>query len=270
MTRALGRSDAAFVMLAVTCLVAWWALAFAPGSEALPAICSGGLLAGPPSSAALDLLVFNSPAELAGRWALMVAAMMLPLTVVPLQHVRNRSFARRRARAMFLFVAGYIALWMAAGAGLQASVVAMRWAVATPLLCLGLAVAIAIAWQVSPAKQWFLNNCHRLPQLAAFGPAADRDAFRFGLTNAASCVGACWALMLLTMFVGQGHFAWMLVVTLFVFAERLEGAARPAWRWRGAGKALRIVKAQATMRWQRTTEAGRIGDEARNTSLSGR
>ena len=159
---------------------------------------------------------------------------------------------------MLLFVAGYLAVWMIAGAALQAVALAARWAAPAPLAYLGVAAAAAMVWQISPAKQWCLNRCHRQPHLSAFGAAADRDAFDFGLTNGASCVGACWALMLLMLFAGQGHVLAMIALTLFVFAERLESPAPLEWRWRGPGKALRIVAAQARIRlalWHRTGEA---------------
>jgi predicted metal-binding membrane protein len=137
---------------------------------------------------------------------------------------------------------------MMAAVVLQLIAVAARWAAPTPLLCFGLALITAILWQVSPTKQWCLNRCHRRPHFAAFGAAADRDAFDFGLTNGASCVGSCWALMLLTLLIGQGQILGMIAVTLFVFAERLESPARLKWRWRGPGRALRIAVAQARMR----------------------
>jgi predicted metal-binding membrane protein len=248
MGSAARRLEAWLVVPGSTSLVAWSALALDGSDLTLPAFCSAGTLWAAPLSVSFDLaFVLNAPATLASGWALMVAAMMSPLVIAPLRHVRDRSFARRRARAMLLFVAGYAAVWMAAGMGLQAMALAARWAVPAPLVCLGLAAATAMWWQVSPAKQWCLNRCHRRPQLAAFGAAADRDAFDFGLTNGASCVGSCWALMLLTLLVGRGHVLGMIAVTLFVFAERLESPAPPAWRWRGPGKALRITTAQARM-----------------------
>jgi hypothetical protein len=70
-----------------------------------------------------------------------------------------------------------------------------------------------------------VNRRHRRPHLAAFGAAADRDAFDFGMTHGASCAGACWALMLQTLLVGNGHVLWMIAITLFVFAEQLENPA---------------------------------------------
>lgn len=241
--------EAWLVVLASISLAAWSMLAFGGGDLTLPAFCSAGALWTAPPSLLLDLaLVLNSPAKLAADWALMVAAMMSPLFVAPLRHVRDRSFVRRRPRAMLLFIAGYAAVWMIAGVALQAIALAALWAAPAPILCLALAAITAMVWQVSPAKQWCLNRCHRQPQLAAFGAAADRDAFHFGLTNGASCAGACWALMLLTLFVGHAHLWAMIAVTLFVFAERLESPAPPAWRRRGAGKALRIAAAQTRIR----------------------
>jgi predicted metal-binding membrane protein len=258
MRRAARCPRAWLVVLGLTSLVAWSVLALNGSGLTLPLFCSADMLWAAPLSVSFDLaLVFNPPAQIASGWALMVAAMMLPLLVAPLRHVRDRSFARRRARAMLLFVAGYMVAWMIAGVGLQAMALAARWAAPEPLLCFGLAAAAAALWQVSPAKQWCLNRCHRQPHLAAFGAAADRDAFEFGLTNGASCVGACWALMLLPLLAGHGHFFAMIAVTLFIFAERLESPAPLAWRWRGPGKALRIVAAQARIQlapWNRLGE----------------
>jgi hypothetical protein len=54
--------------------------------------------------------------------------------------------------------------------------------------------------------------------------------------------------MLLTLCAGPGHILAMTIVTLFVVAERIENPAPLGWRWRGFGKALRIVTAQARMR----------------------
>ena len=144
---------------------------------------------------------------------------------------------------MALFVAGFVAVWMLAGVVLQTGALLARWMVPQPLACLGLAVAVALLWQVSPAKQWFLNRCHQRPPLAAFGVAADLDAFAFGLRNGAACAGACWALMLPMLLIGQGQLPAMVVVTLFSLAETIEDPAPLGWRWRGGAKALRILAA---------------------------
>jgi predicted metal-binding membrane protein len=258
------RFDARFdSCLVVTSLVAWPLLTLYWSDVVLPEFCSSSRRM-PLSDSFKLAFVFNSAAPLASGWLLMLAAMTPPLVVEPLRHVRERSFARRRARAMFLFVIGYGAVWMIAGIGLQLIAFAARLAVSDTLVCLALSASVAMLWQVSPAKQWFLNRCHSRPQLAAFGAPADRAALDFGLTHGALCVGACWALMLLPLFVGQGHVLMMLAVTLFAFAERLESAAPLAWRWRGPGKALRIIAAQARMHLAPRTSSGSLRNEGRN------
>lgn len=242
------RLEGWLVVLAAACLAAWLALALDVSGLKLPAVCSAGSLVQVRLPISFDLaLALNAPAKLAADWALMVAAMMAPLVIAPLRHLRDRSFARRRGRATLLFIGGYLAAWLAAGVAMQAIALLALSTATPPLLWLGLGAATALCWQVSPAKQWCLNRCHRQPHLAAFGAAADGDAAAFGMSYGASCVGACWALMGLTLFVGQGHVLAMIAVTLFVFAERLESPEPLTWRWRGPGKALRIAMAQARM-----------------------
>lgn len=249
MRRAAHWPDTWLVVLGSIILLAWWLLARDSGGSMVSTFCSPDTLWAVPLSLRLDLaLMLVSPAQLASGSALMIVAMMLPLIIAPLRHVRDRSFARQRARATILFTAGYVVMWMIVAVVLQLIAAAARWAAPTPLLCFGLAVITAILWQVSPTKQWCLNRCHRRPHLAAFGAAADRDAFDFGLTNGASCAGSCWALMLLTLLISQGQILGMIAVTLFVFAERLESPARLKWGWRGPGRALQIAVAQVRMR----------------------
>jgi predicted metal-binding membrane protein len=163
--------------------------------------------------------------------------------------VRDHSFARRRARAILLFVAGYGTIWMAAGAVLLTLAIAAR--LFAPASSLALFMIVAVLWQFSPIKQRCLNRCHAHGELAAFGLAADLDALRFGFRHGAWCVGSCWALMLLPLLVSEGHLIWMAAVALWLCAERLDRPARPRWRLRGPAKALRIALAQARTRLQR-------------------
>src|SRR5262249_39306300 len=144
-----------FLLLAL-CLVARGS-----AGSMVPPFCSSETLSPLPLSARLDLaLMLVFPAQLALDSALMIAAMMLPLIIAPLRHVRDRNFARQRARATILFTAGYVVVWMIVAVVLQLIAVAARWAAPTPLLCFGLALITAILWQVSPTRQWCLNRCH--------------------------------------------------------------------------------------------------------------
>ncbi len=231
------------IVLGSACLLAWSLLAADASGLSRSGFCSVGA-SGAPGLA----LGGGSAAKIVWDWALMIVAMMAPLVAPPLQHLRDRTFAGRRARATALFLSAYLSAWTAAGAGLLTLAGAAGGQPLAPSLGFALAAAAAALWQVSPAKQWALNRCCRRPQLAAFGAAADRDALNFGLTHGAACVGACWALMALLLFVGSAHLGAMAVVALFVFSERLEDPAPIGWRWRAPGKALRIAVAQARIR----------------------
>jgi predicted metal-binding membrane protein len=172
--------------------------------------------------------------------------MMGPLLIAPVRHVHQRSFARTRARAIVLFLAGYAAIWMATGVIFLTLAVPIR-SVAPESWVIALAILAALLWQFSPAKQGCLNRGHAHPELAAFGRAANVDALRFGVTHSFWCVGSCWALMLLPFLVSRGHVAAMAAVTLWLFGERIEKPMPPRWKLRSPNKAARMAAAQTRM-----------------------
>ena len=131
---------------------------------------------------------------------------------------------------------------------LLALALAVRLAAPESSVPVALMTTIALIWQFSPIKQRCLNRCHAHAELAAFGPAADIGALRFGLTHGVWCAGSCWALMLLPLLVSRGHVAAMAAVSLWLFSERLDRPMAPRWRLRGPGKAGRIAVAQVRMR----------------------
>jgi predicted metal-binding membrane protein len=149
---------------------------------------ASGWLAGGWSGLELSLLL-NPPELPALAWLLMFLAMMPPLLAQPIRHLWDRSLRRRRKRAVALFVAAYAAVWMLAGLVLLVAAILLRALAGAGLLpSLALAIAIALLWQATPAKQTCLNRCHRLPRLSAFGLAADLDCLRYGLVAARWCV----------------------------------------------------------------------------------
>ena len=225
---------------------AWVLLLVNPGAV-VPLCAAAGTTAMETSASLRMLLAMNRPVPLAASWALMLIAMMSPALIAPLIHVRRSSFAHRRVRSTALFVFGYAAVWMAAGGALAAAELTMRlWA---PMSYVpAAALVIASVWQCSPVKQRCLNRCHAHPELAAFGAAADFDVLRFGMSHALWCAGSCWALMLLPMLLPRGHVLAMAAVALWIVGERLERPRPLSWRWRGCGKLIRMVAAQARMR----------------------
>lgn len=231
--------------------IAWMLLLFNPSGIAMLVHCaamdSGAM---PPPESLRMLRSMNPPAALALGWAVMLAAMMAPVLIAPICHIRLRSFADRRERSVALFVSAYGAVFMLLGVvllaiGLVASLFApqsnLPWAAAA---------MIALFWQASPLKQRCLNRCHAHTSLAAFGAAADFAAVRFGLAHGVWCAGSCWALMLFPMLLPHGHAAAMAAVAILIFSERLEHPQLPRWRLRGLGPLIRITAAQARMRLQ--------------------
>lgn len=234
------RVPAWFVLPAFVCASGWAATGVGFGAAALPTFCATSAGPAAPLGATLDLaLVLNPPSLLVVGWMSMVAAMMVPMLVLPLRHVYERSFVSRRVRRMLLFVAGYAAVWIAAATILLPLALILVWGMHSAALVV--ITAFALLWQVSPAKQFFLNRCCRRPALAAFRVMAETAAFKYGITHALACVGACWALMLLPLAITHGHELAMLLVGLFVGLERLERPAALKWGWRGPRTALRIV-----------------------------
>lgn len=230
---------------------AWIWLLAAPGGSMVHAHCAATISGSLPLPELLPmLLAMNPPVSLAAGWALMLVAMMAPTLILPISHVRLSSFKRRRARATTLFVGGYAAVWMAIGVVLLAGVLAAGYFAPDSYLPAAGVTLLAIVWQFSPVKQRCLNRCHAHGELAAFGVAADLGALCSGASHGIWCAGSCWALMLAPMLLPQGHVAGMAIVTVLTFSERLERPSPPRWRWRGLGKASRIVAAQARIRLQ--------------------
>ncbi|MCF4127360.1 DUF2182 domain-containing protein [Methylobacterium sp. SyP6R] len=229
---------------------AWALLAAAPPGWTLPESCAAAWR--PPSSDDVILaLSLNPPGSLAAAWILMLAAMMGPILVAPLGHLRGRSLASRRGRSLALFLAGYAAAWSVAGIGLAALALTLR--LSAPSVAPVPALLAILVWQASPAKQTCLNRCHDRPALSAFGVAADRDAARFGLVHGVWCVGSCWPLMLAMLLPSDGHLVAMIALAGWLLAERVAPAVPPGWRWhpwRG-GPVLRIAAGFAAAAWSR-------------------
>jgi predicted metal-binding membrane protein len=196
------------------------------------------------------LLEMNPISSLLAGWALMLVAMMSPTLITPISHVVKRSFKRRRARSVTLFVAGYSAIWMAAGGVLITVMLILNLLAPQSYLPAVVAGMIAFVWQCSPVKQRCLNRGHNHSELAAFGIAAELDALRFGITHGLWCVGSCWALMLLPMLLTHGHFAAMAVVAFVMISERLEQPKPLRWRLHFPAKLVRIAVAQTRIRLQ--------------------
>lgn len=229
----------------VTSAVAWLLLLVRPGALAHCAVAISG---GATWRASLQMfLAMNRPVSLAAGWVLMLVAMMTPVLIPPIRHVRLQSFSNRRVRAAALFVGGYAAIWLAASAVLLTIEVAAALFARQSYAAVAAALA-ALIWQFSPARQHCLNRGHAHPALAAFGPAADHDALRFGITHGIWCVGSCWALMTFSMLLPLGNVAAMGAVAFLIVSEQLDQPARPRWNWRLSTRLTRLIVSQIRIR----------------------
>ena len=193
----------------------------------------------PPSPAMV--LAINPPAMLAAGWALMLVAMMAPVLIPDIRHIRLLSLKRHRAWFTAFFVAGYAAVWTALGSILMAVGLWLGMLMPGSYLPAITVSALALVWQMSPLKQRSLNRCHALPEMPAFGKAAAAAALRSGMVRGLWCAASCWLLMLLPLVLHQHHLAVMAAITVVILGERLEQPVTPAWRLRGPARLTRLV-----------------------------
>ena len=159
-------------------------------------------------------------------WVLMVVAMMLPVVAPQVRTVALRSLWTRRQRSAGAFLAGYVAVWVAAGAVLLAPLVALDVYPLGPAWLVGI-LLVAAGWQVSPPRRRLLRRCASLRLGAADGRAADLDCARAGLRSGVRCLATCGPLMLAML---AGH-------SLLADGGPARGAAQRALARPGPGPA---------------------------------
>jgi predicted metal-binding membrane protein len=165
-------------------------------------------------------------------WTIMMAAMMLPAATPMILIFASAQARRARAAAVptWIFAAGYILVWAAVGLLVYVLVqigshIAGRLAAADRALwapfALGATLVTAGLYQFTPAKRVCLSHCQ---SPFAFVAQHWRDgrvgALTMGLRHGAYCLGCCWALFAVLVAAGVMSLAWMLLLTLVVFAEK--------------------------------------------------
>jgi predicted metal-binding membrane protein len=137
-----------------------------------------------------------------GVWVVMMAAMMFP-SVAPTVALYSRMSGRRAPAAPFLFVAGYLLVWAAAGvlafgvsdAGRRLPGTMLAWHRGGHWLAGGILLA-AVVYELTPLKNVCLGKCRSpLGFLLGSWRKGLRGAVAMGARHGAWCVGCCWALM---------------------------------------------------------------------------
>jgi predicted metal-binding membrane protein len=166
-------------------------------------------------------------------WTVMMAAMMLPAAAPMIVMFAAAQGRRGRDVAVptWIFVAGYLLVWAAAGLAVY-GLVEIGSALTTGLapaerarwgpLALGVTVAAAGLYQFTPVKRVCLDHCRSpLAFIAQHWRDGRGGALAMGVRHGAYCLGCCWALFAVLVAAGVMSMAWMLLITLVVFAEKL-------------------------------------------------
>lgn len=170
-----------------------------------------------------------------GAWAVMMAAMMFPAAAPMLLFFRRVSVQRRTngigLMSVWVFAAGYLLVWTTVGvltwllvwlasdlAGLLGDADRVTW---VPL-ALGAILGVAGLYQLTPLKRICLDHCRSpLGFLMTHWRDGSGGALRMGVVHGAYCLGCCWALFAVLVAAGVMSLAWMLLLTLVIFAEKV-------------------------------------------------
>jgi predicted metal-binding membrane protein len=134
-----------------------------------------------------------------GMWVPM-AAMMLP-TAAPFFFAYGRD--SRRPAAVALLVLIYVAVWMAIGLALD-YLMSQLMMPPSSLPVVGIAVALALVYAVSPWSRWARAQCRQMSMREPRGPRF-RDALADGARYATCCVVCSAGVMLVVIVLGMSN-----------------------------------------------------------------
>lgn len=168
-----------------------------------------------------------------GMWTTMMVAMMFP-SVAPMLYAFAAVHRSRREQGSeyvptWVFLAGYLLVWAAVGIpGFAASAGLKELGQIFPSfrsyapVALGGVIVVAGIYQLSPLKNACLSQC-RTP--LGFVLTNWRDGFggalRMGANHGMYCLGCCWAVFAVMLVVGIMNLAWMGVLALLIFVEKI-------------------------------------------------
>ncbi len=192
------------IFVAVLIAAAWW----------LSLSRMSGAMMGPG-----DLGAFSA---FAVTWTAMMAAMMLPSVLPSLAVGRPAPGRSLGAAARSVTAIGiYIAAWTMVGIGAFCVIAAVRmmdvgvlsWSRGGPYVA-GAAILSAAIYEVTPLKRACLLRCRASVGMARGGSVAS-------LAYSVNCIGCCAGLMVTMFALGVMNLAWMFVLALVLFAEKV-------------------------------------------------
>jgi predicted metal-binding membrane protein len=162
-----------------------------------------------------------------GVWIVMMAAMMFP-SIAPTVALYARITKERSPLRPWLFAAGYLLTWAAAGlvayavgtAGTKILGDTLAWGNAGRGLA-GATLIVAAVYEITPLKDVCLGKCRSpLGVLLGSWREGGSGAVRMGAKNGAWCVGCCWALMAALFALGVMSVSWMAFVAGIIAVEK--------------------------------------------------
>jgi predicted metal-binding membrane protein len=249
----LYREQVAVLTLLALLTIAAWILALTQ-MESMPAMNQGmaapsgmgqGAMSGMPGMGGMPIGETSRPDPgvrlimYLGMWTAMMAAMMLP-AAAPMILVFGTVYRTKRERdgafvPTWVFVAGYLAVWVGFGAvtwamGDFGEAIARAYPIVRdfgPRVAAAAMIAAGL-YQLTPLKQRCLTHCRSpLSFLTHHWRPGAGGAWRMGLDHGIYCVGCCWVLFVLLVLVGLTSLPWMGLITLIVCAEKLLPYGRP-------------------------------------------
>ena len=198
----------------------------------------GWSMLGLQAAGALDVLCQAMPgkgsvAVIAGMWAAMTLAMMLPSAApMILTYAEIADTAAGKGEPVvtpFAIATGYTVVWL--GFALVATLVQIMLARAALLNASMIAVnglfsgAIFIAagaYQFSALKQACLKQCQQpFSFFFVHWKTTPRGVFGLGVKQGLYCLGCCWAMMLVMFAVGVMNMIWMAALGIVMGIEKL-------------------------------------------------
>jgi predicted metal-binding membrane protein len=222
-----------------------WAVAGTAWAASLATVLLGGAKAG-----AHDWVIEHSAwpwsvriVAFLGVWLVMIGAMMMP-TTIPIARLFAAVSARqpRPALARAAFYTAYTGVWSAFALIALVGDTRVHWSVDhwpwlaahTPVI-LASALLVAGAYEFSPLKDACLRACRTpMATMALYYRRGAAGGWRVGIAHAVSCLGCCWALMLVMFATGVGSLLWMLGLAAVMLMEKTSRVGRRLTRPVGA------------------------------------
>ena len=156
-------------------------------------------------------------------WLVMMAAMMLPSAIpVVLEFARTAEGRRGWQVATGVLAVTYLGVWLVFGVVCYAVYTAARMPWPNQAVVVGLALALAGVYSVSPIKRASQARCREL--CALHGPLPFnlmRAAAVAGVRYGVSCLGCSAALMVAMVLIGMSSLWWGVILGIVVLVYKL-------------------------------------------------